>query len=139
MKKLILLNVILSFLLHTSIPAQEIPNVPAPEIKKPMTSKDKEVIVEIFKSADETRYRLEFSPGEIYGKKSVSVSDWGKLRSGIDVPIVQSIAATYIPKTNFWYVFTRAKKSSDQLETLLGKSNAAKLNALINKYTAAGN
>lgn len=133
------MTAILLFVLQVFVPAQEVAPLQLPEIKKPLTAKDKEAVIEIFKTINERLYSFEVG-GVSYGKKDFSPSAKKALQLGKqNVLVANSIVANYVPKTDFWYVISKSAAPANTLEGILGKANTARLNALINKYTVAEN
>lgn len=126
MKKFLIINIVLLLFIPVLLTAQ---------VKKPFIAKDKETIKGIFETIDKSKYRIELGKGQIYGERQLSDAAMNTLRQGkVPVPaIANSLAATYIPATHFWYVITKSKPEDD-LESILGTANAARLEAIINKY-----
>jgi hypothetical protein len=108
----------------------------AKKVAKEVSAKDKEVIVEIFKTLYEEQYRFEFSKEESYGKKPVGKMSPASLRNGGQVTISNSIVKTYYPTMNFWFAVNNPKPPAEGLSGVFGKANAARLEAIVNKYTA---
>lgn len=102
---------------------------------KEVSSKDKEVIIEVFKTLYESQYRFEFSKDEGYGKKPVGKMSPGSLRNGNQVTISNSIVKTYFPTMNFWFAVNNPQPPAEGLAGAFGKANAARLQAIVNKYT----
>ena len=104
---------------------------------KTLTQKDKEVIIEIFKTIDVKLYHFSFSQSETYGKGVLPIPFPASLRNGGQPTLSGHIVKSYYPTVNFWYVVAEPAKPAEGLEGIFGKANAARLNAVINKYTAA--
>lgn len=107
------------------------------EPPKTTSAADKAVIIDIFRSLDPQYYYLECEKGtEVYGTRTLVSAD-----------ILESIRKEIIPAGSdhliigsYYYqmgmVFIIGKtKSGISLETILGKTNATRLQAIINKYT----
>jgi len=103
---------------------------------KSITAKDKAVILEIFnKMIFEDEYRMEFDNKEVYGKKELNDSWINMLRTG---NIGAKFPTTFLyktlqPKTGFWF-FTSKQKALG-MDNVFGKADAARLQAIINKYS----
>ena len=102
---------------------------------KELSAKDKEVIIGIFKTLSEDQYRFEFSKDENYGMKVLPKAMWYSLRSGNKETFAGSIVQNYYPAINFWYVINNPKSPGQGIEDVFGKANAARLQAIINKYS----
>src|SRR5688572_29989016 len=90
------------FFLLLSVSAREENNsreTPAKEL----SAKDKEVIIEIFKTIDVSLYRFEFTENETYGTKVLPKAMWYSLRSGKKGTLSGSIVQNYNPAINFWF------------------------------------
>lgn len=103
---------------------------------KMLTAKDKEVIIEIFKTIDDKSYRFSFGDQETYGNKYLPKLMPASLQKGSHPTLSGHIVKTYYPTMNFWFVVTKPKPPAEGLEGIFGKANAARLEALIKKYTA---
>lgn len=104
---------------------------------KILTKKDKDVIVEVFKTIDIHSYRFSFGESELYGKGVLPIQFPASLRNGGQPTLSGHLVKSYYPTVNFWYVVAEPAKPDEGLERIFGKANAARLNAVINKYTAA--
>lgn len=104
---------------------------------KSLTAKDKAVIVEVFKTIREEDYRIKFNNKELYGKRELPDGYISALRTGklLDDVTNSYLAQSLQPNAGFWFFIN--KDSSLKLEDVFGKSNAARLQAVINKYTGA--
>ena len=105
------------------------------KLAKELSAKDKEVVIGIFKALNEDQYRFEFSKDETYGAKVLPKALWYSLRSVKEATFSGSIVQNYYPAVNFWFVVNNPKPPAEGLEGLFGKANAARLQAIINKYT----
>lgn len=132
MKKLsvtISLFAIISFVLSLSVQAQE-----EKKVIKEISAKDKATIIDIFKTIESPLYRIEFNSNETYGSKFIG-SSTDYLRVGKYIGFLNAIVETYYPAMNFWFVVMKPTPPAEGLEGIFGKQNAAKLKAVINKYT----
>ena len=135
MKKQFILFGFLTILL-VSLSASSPVNEKNENSAKELSAKDKEVIIEIFKTLSEDQYRFEFSENENYGAKVLPKAMWYSLRSGKKGSLSGSIVQNYYPAINFWFVVNNPKPPGEGLEGVFGKANAARLQAVINKYTS---
>lgn len=132
-KTAFLLFIIVAFSFGTSpIQPDHATTITAPKI---LTAKDKAVVIEIFKNIHEEDYRMEFSNKELYGKRELPDSYIHALRTG---NLLEDISNNYLfqtlqPKAGFWFFIQKDKNL--KLEGVFGKANAARLQAVINKYT----
>ncbi|HEX6846206.1 MAG TPA: hypothetical protein VF144_04475 [Chitinophagaceae bacterium] len=105
---------------------------------KTLTTKDKAAIRDIFKTIGERNFRLEFGTNEAYGSFVLQDAVVKALRSGthidIDILATSHFYKSYQPELAFWFYINRDR--SEGLEGIFGKSNAAKLQAIIKKYSA---
>jgi hypothetical protein len=104
---------------------------------KVISTKDKADINEIFRSSVGLRnYRMEFGNGETFGAFELNSTIAYKLRKGYQLDLDDfsgQLYKTYQPKLAFWYFVN--KSGTEGVEAVLGKANAARLQAVINKYT----
>lgn len=107
------------------------------EPPKTISAADKAVVIDIFRTLDQQYYYLEFEKGtEVYGTKTLVSADnlesirKGLIPSGSDHLIIES----YYNQIGMVFIIGKTK-SGISLETILGKTNAARLQAIINKYT----
>lgn len=130
----ILPGIIIGFSAGISLPLQD-HNVTI-TTPKSLTAKDKAVIVQIFNEMIfEDEYRMEFDNKEVYGKKELPDGYVNALRTG---KITDDLPSTWLyqtlqPKAGFWF-FTNKPKALG-MDNVFGKANAAKLQAIINKYS----
>ncbi len=128
MKKLLTISTLL--VLFSFLSAAQNPE----SIEKPiklLSAADKAVIIEIFKTLDPKDYYLEFKNKEVYGLKKMQPSALFAIKTD------QLHTASAIIK---WYkeislLFVIAQPSTVDLKTIFGKANAARLQAIITKYT----
>lgn len=123
---------IILFSLSASVLAQ---GEKAEKPAKTLSSNDKEVIIEIFKTIDASLYRFQFSKDESFGTKLVSPLSASDLRKGKKINFPNSISETYFPIMNFWFAVDKPTFPTEGLEGIFGKANVARLQAVINKYT----
>lgn len=106
-----------------------------------IAAKDKTTIKEIFKTIGVRNFRMEFGNNESYGSYVLNDQVIKAFRSGsyIDTDLLATgdLYKSYQPGLAFWYYINRS--SSEGFEGIFGKANAARLNAVINKYKAANN
>src|SRR5688572_6047477 len=107
------------------------------EPPKSISATDKAVVNDIFRTLDQQYYYLEFEKGtEVYGTKTLVSADnlesirKGQIPSGSDHLIIGS----HYYQAGFVFIIGKTR-SGISLETVLGKTNATKLEAIINKYT----
>lgn len=135
MKKLSVFSslfIIISFFLSLTVSAQPESKTKKEPIKI-LSAKDKATIIEIFKTIESFLYRIEFDKEESYGSKFIG-SSTENLRIGKQVPVSNAISETYYPTFNFWFVVMKPASPAEGLEGIFGKQNAARLQAIINKY-----
>ena len=102
-----------------------------------LSAKDKSAINDIFKTIGVRNFRMEFGLNEAYGSYLLPDPVVKALRSGShidsDILVTDDLYKSYQPQLSFWYYLDRSR--SEGLEGIFGKANAARLNAIINKYT----
>lgn len=123
MKKLFILSMVVLFVLPGGLQAQK---------KRPLSDKDKQSIVDIFRQL-RAPYYLEFNGTEVYGKKdllSPSMFNSFHNKSGQ--------AAGYFyrfhPEIRMWYVIQNGAGIPQTEEDVFGKTDAAKLESILKKY-----
>src|SRR5688572_20950604 len=107
------------------------------EPPKSISAADKTVIIDIFKTLDQQYYYLEFEKGtEVYGTKTLVSADNLELIRKEQVPLGSDhlIIGSYYYQAGFVFIIGKTR-SGISLETVLGKTNATRLEAIINKYT----
>lgn len=104
---------------------------------KVISAKDKADINELFKTGVGIRYyRMEFADREVFGAFQLNETIANALRKGyqLDHDMVSGqVYKSYQPQLAFWYFINK----TGSLESVLGKANAARFQAIINKYTVA--
>jgi hypothetical protein len=107
------------------------------EPSKTISPADKAVIIDIFRSLDPQYFYLECERGsEVYGTKTlVSADNLESIRKEI-IPAGSDhlIIGPYYYQMGIVFIIGKTR-SGTSLETILGKTNATKLQAIINKYT----
>jgi hypothetical protein len=102
---------------------------------KVISAKDKADINELFKTSIGIRYyRMEFDNRDAYGAFELSDPIVNALRKGYQLDhdlVAGQTYKSYQPNLAFWYFINKA----GSLEGVLGKANAARFNAILNKYT----
>lgn len=105
---------------------------------KTLTAKDKAAIHEIFKTIGDRNFRLEFGTNEAHGSFVLQDAVVKALRAGthidIDILATSDFYKSYQPELAFWFYINRNR--SEGLEGIFGKSNAAKFQAILKKYSA---
>ena len=132
-KAVFLLFIVVAFSFSTSsIQPDHATRTATPKI---LTAKEKSVIIEVFKNIDEEDYRMEFNNKELYGKRVLPDAYIQALRTGnlLEDIGTSNLFQTLQPKAGFWF-FTNKDKSLG-LEGVFEKTNAARLQAIINKYS----
>ena len=110
---------------------------PSGEVTSKLLAADKAVVIDIFKSLDPQHYYLEFTQGqnkEVYGTLSISGDDLAAIKRGSAPTDATHLIYGWYWQMGLLYVIGKTRTGVD-LETLLGKENAAKLQAIITKYT----
>ena len=124
MKKLFIVSVILFFVLPTDLLAQK---------KRSLSDKDKQTIVDIFRQL-RAPYYLVFNRTEYYGKKEVIYPGLGDIENKSS-----GQAAGYFfrnhPEISMWYIVQTGAGQPQTVEDVFGKTNATKLQSIINKYS----
>lgn len=123
MKKLFILSIVILLVLPKSLQAQK---------KRPLSDKDKQTIVEIFKQLRVTYY-LEFNGAEYYGKKDLMTPvmfDACHNKSGQ----AAGYFFRYHPEIRMWYAILTGAGITQTEEDVFGKTNAAKLESVLKKY-----
>ena len=107
------------------------------EPPKSISAADKAVVIDIFRSLDAQYYYLEFERGnEVYGTKTlVSADNLESIRKGL-IPSGSDhlIIGSYYYQMGMVFIIGKTK-SGISLETILGKTNATRVQAIVNKYT----
>lgn len=123
MKKLFILSVVMLFVLPAGLMAQK---------KRPLSDKDKQAIVEIFKQL-RVPYYLEFNGTEYYGKKDLMTPvmfDGCHNKSGQ----AAGYFFRYHPEIRMWYAILNGAGIPQTEEDIFGKTDAAKLGSILKKY-----
>lgn len=135
MKKQFMLPALLIIILFSMSASVSAPGEKTEKSAKTLTAKDKDVIKEIFKTIGANQYHMGFEKNEAYGVYQLPAGLLNALRTGsrIDADdVTGGLYKTYQPDLAFWYYINW--KSSAGLESVFGKANAARLQAIINKY-----
>ena len=107
------------------------------EPPKTISAADKAVVIDIFRTLDQQYYYLEFEKGtEVYGTKTlVSADNLESIRKGL-IPSGSDhlIIGSYYHQMGTVFIIGKTR-SGISLEAVLGKANATRLQAIINKYT----
>ncbi len=111
---------------------------PSGEVTSKLLAADKAVVIDIFfKSLDLQHYYLEFTQGqnkEVYGTLSISGDDLAAIKRGSAPTDATKLIYGWYWQMGLLYVIGKTRTGVD-LETVLGKENAARLQAIITKYT----
>jgi len=101
---------------------------------KTLSTKDKQVIIDIFKELSQSYY-LEFNYTENYGSKSLLPHS---LKDAVIKNQSSGQSGPYFFRTHIemglWYAVLIASGKPSTLEDNFGKTNASRLQAIINKY-----
>ena len=102
-----------------------------------ISAKDKAAINDIFKTIGVRNFRMEFENNEAYGAYKLQDVVVKFLRSGsyidADILVTEDLYKSYQPQLAFWFYINRNR--SEGFEGIFGKSNAARLEAIIKKYS----
>lgn len=105
------------------------------EPTKELSAKDKAAFIEIFKSLPAQQYYLSFNTGgENYGTLVVPVVDVVRIRTGMAPVEPDKYIYKWVGSIGLTYVILPTRSGSN-LESVLGTANAAKVEALVKKYT----
>jgi len=108
---------------------------PPGEVTYKLIAADRAVIIDIFKSLDPQHYHLEFAPGkEVYGTLAISSDDLAAIRRGSSPTDANNLIYSWYYEIPLLYIIGKTRTGID-LETVLGKDNAARLKAVVTKYT----
>ena len=98
---------------------------------KELSTADKAVIIEIFKTLESKYYYLRFKNNEVYGLKTMQPSAISDVKMGQFH--VTSVIAKWYKEIDLLYAIE--KPNTADLKTIFGKANASRLNAILTKYT----
>jgi hypothetical protein len=123
MKRTCILSVVVLFLLPAGLVAQK---------KRPLSDKDKQAIVDIFKQL-RAPYCLEFNGSEYYGRKDLVSPD---MFTSFHNKSGQAAGYFYRfhPEVRMWYIIQNGAGTPQTEEDVFGKTNAAKLESILKKY-----
>lgn len=132
----------LLFILSLTIGAQTTENQKNATTKpvKTLSAKDKAEVIEIFQSLDANLYRLQFNGfKQTYGQLDVPGPMRSQLLLGAEFPSISEpwIIGSYYTSIGFYFVVRKPAPPAEGLEGALGKANAARLEAIVTKYTGS--
>jgi|SRR5688572_10772952 len=102
---------------------------------KTISAEDKRIIISMFKGVDGSLYRLKFND-EVYGSKKIEMRDLEQVKRVSDPLDAQGWVVISHSDLGIMSFVAVTRGSGTSLVSVLGKEKAAKLTAIMSKYSA---